>query len=44
MVKDEICDTYIPKDTALREFHEGEEHFFCSEDCRRKYHEKLRAR
>ena len=40
MVKDEICGTYIPRDEALREFRDGEEHFFCSEECRR----KLKAR
>ena len=36
MVKDEICGTYIPRDEALREVRDGTEHFFCSEECRRK--------
>jgi YHS domain-containing protein len=36
MVKDEICGTYIPRDEALREVRDGVEHFFCSEECRRK--------
>ncbi len=40
MVKDEICGTYIPRDEALREVRDGVEHFFCSEECRR----KLKAR
>ncbi len=44
MVKDEICNTYIPKETALREMHQGEEHFFCSEECRGKFRAALRSR
>jgi YHS domain-containing protein len=40
MVKDEICGVYIPRDAALREVRDGVEHFFCSEECRR----KLKAR
>lgn len=36
MVKDEVCGTYIPRDEALTEIRDGAEHFFCSEDCRRK--------
>ena len=36
MVKDEICGTYIPRDEALREVRNGVEHFFCSDECRRK--------
>jgi YHS domain-containing protein len=39
MVKDDVCNMYIPKETALREVRKGEEHFFCSEECRRKFHE-----
>jgi len=38
MVKDDICNTYIPKDDAIREVSNGEERFFCSEECRRKSH------
>lgn len=37
MVKDEVCGTYIPREDALRESRGGEEHFFCSEECRRKF-------
>lgn len=40
MVKDEICGTYIPRDEALTEVRDGVEHYFCSEECRR----KLKAR
>ena len=37
MVKDEICNTYLPKDEAIREIYQGREHFFCSEACRQKF-------
>ena len=37
MVKDEICGTYIPREDALCESRGGQEHFFCSEECRRKF-------
>ncbi len=37
MVKDEICNTYIPKSDAVREFRDGQEHYFCSQECRRKF-------
>jgi uncharacterized protein len=36
MVKDDICNTYIPRDEAIREVRDGQERFFCSEECRRK--------
>ncbi len=37
MVKDETCNTYLPKDEAIREIYQGREHFFCSESCRQKF-------
>ncbi|MFA9452883.1 MAG: hypothetical protein ACERK6_03130 [Candidatus Aminicenantaceae bacterium] len=37
MVKDETCDTYLPKDEAIRELYQGQEHFFCSNTCRKKF-------
>jgi uncharacterized protein len=37
MVKDEICNTYIPKEEAIREVKGGQEHFFCSRECRSKF-------
>jgi uncharacterized protein len=37
MVKDEICGTYIPREDALSESRGGEDRFFCSEECRRKF-------
>jgi YHS domain-containing protein len=36
MVKDEVCNTYIPKDEAIKEVRGGRECYFCSEECRRK--------
>ena len=36
MVKDEVCGTYIARDDALTELRGGVEHYFCSEECRRK--------
>jgi hypothetical protein len=33
LVKDPVCGTYIPQATAIQ----AGEHFFCSEECRRKY-------
>lgn len=35
MVKDEICNTYIPREEALTEVRGGVDHYFCSEECRR---------
>ncbi|HYA48953.1 MAG TPA: hypothetical protein VEG35_04565 [Burkholderiales bacterium] len=40
MVKDEVCNTYIPKEEAIREVRDGQERFFCSEECRRKSHDR----
>lgn len=37
MVKDEMCNTYLPKEESIREIHEGREYFFCSEACRQKF-------
>jgi YHS domain-containing protein len=36
MVKDEVCNTYIPREEALTEVRDGGERYFCSEECRRK--------
>jgi len=40
MVKDEVCNTYLPKEEAIRETSNGREVYFCSKDCRRKFFEK----
>jgi len=37
MVKDEICQTYLPKEDAIREFREGKEYFFCSKECQKQF-------
>jgi hypothetical protein len=33
LVKDPVCGTYVPQETALR----ARDQFFCSEECRRKF-------
>ncbi len=40
MVRDPTCNTYIPKDNALRAKAGGEVHYFCSEKCRSVFKEK----
>jgi uncharacterized protein len=40
MVKDEVCDTYLPIEEAIREVRDGHEHYFCSDECRRKFLER----
>ncbi|MGB7295809.1 MAG: hypothetical protein WBC70_09505 [Candidatus Aminicenantales bacterium] len=44
MVKDEVCNTYLPKDEAILERLDGEDHYFCSEECRRKFLEQRKSR
>ena len=40
LVRDRVCDTYVPRSRALREVDaDGTEHFFCSEACRAKHHQ-----
>ncbi len=43
MVKDEVCNTYVPREEALLEVREGKEHFFCSAECRRRFLEQRKA-
>jgi YHS domain-containing protein len=40
MVKDEICNTYLPKEDAVARTIDGREHFFCSRECLRKFDEQ----
>jgi uncharacterized protein len=40
MVKDEICNTYLPKEDTLKEVIEGKEYYFCSKECRDKFLEQ----
>jgi uncharacterized protein len=44
MVKDEACQTYLPKENALREVIDGREYFFCSRECRMKFLEERKRR
>jgi YHS domain-containing protein len=38
LVRDRVCQTYLPRSRALRTVDpDGSEHFFCSEECRAKY-------
>jgi len=37
MVKDEICNTYLPREEAIKEISEGKEFFFCSKECQKKF-------
>jgi YHS domain-containing protein len=37
MVKDDICNTYLPKEDSIKEISEGKEYHFCSQECRKKF-------
>ena len=43
MVKDPFCQSYYPKKKAIRQKIDGEIHYFCSEDCLRKYMESVKS-
>ena len=34
MVRDRVCNTFLPRSRALSLSRDGEDHFFCSEACR----------
>ncbi len=40
MVKDEICQTYLPREDAIKELKEGKEYYFCSSECQNKFLKK----
>jgi YHS domain-containing protein len=40
MVKDEMCNTYLPQEDAIKEIYEGKEYYFCSKECKKKYLEQ----
>ena len=40
MVKDEICNTYLPKEDAYKEVYAGKDYYFCSPECRQKFLEQ----
>jgi len=37
MVKDTICNIYLPQEDAIKEIIEEKEYFFCSKECRQKF-------
>ncbi|NIO49889.1 MAG: YHS domain-containing protein [Candidatus Aminicenantes bacterium] len=43
MVKDEFCNTYLPKENAIRQVYEGKEYYFCSSECRQKFLEQKKS-
>lgn len=43
MVKDHICNTYLPKEEAIKEIYQGKEYYFCSEACRQKFLEDKKS-
>jgi hypothetical protein len=40
MVRDRVCNTFLPRSRALVAESEGFEHFFCSDRCRRLFLER----
>lgn len=44
MVKDEVCNTYLPKEHAIKEIYEGKEYYFCSKECRQKFLEQKKGK
>jgi uncharacterized protein len=42
MVKDEVCNIYLPQEDALKEIVDGKTYFFCSKECRQKFLESKR--
>lgn len=40
MVKDEMCNTYLPQEDAIKEIYEGKEYYFCSKECKQKFLEQ----
>lgn len=37
LVRDPVCGTYVPPQTALSLTSAGSTHYFCSEECRREF-------
>lgn len=37
LVRDRVCNTYVPKDRALRLEESGQVQYFCSEPCRSRH-------
>ncbi|PID58348.1 hypothetical protein CSB45_04580 [candidate division KSB3 bacterium] len=43
MVKDPICQTYVPKSLAIRKTRAGVDQYFCSEECAAKFTEQAQS-
>jgi uncharacterized protein len=43
MVKDETCNTYLSREEAILETVDGKDHYFCSQECRRKFLERRKS-
>lgn len=43
MVRDPVCETYIPKATAVVKYSDGQTVYFCSQECMSAFFEKRRA-
>ena len=43
MVRDRVCNTFLPRSRALSLSQGGQEHFFCSESCRSAFLEDEKA-
>ncbi len=44
MVKDETCNTYLPREEAILEKAEGKDYYFCSQECRQKFLKQRKTR
>lgn len=44
MVRDRVCNTFLPRSRALSARVDSEEHFFCSEKCRDEFLSRQPAR
>ncbi len=40
MVKDPVCQVYVPMREAVSKVIQGERHYFCSEECRNRFMEQ----
>jgi YHS domain-containing protein len=43
MVKDETCNTYLPKEESIKKIYQGKEYYFCSQECLKKFLEKKKS-
>ena len=43
LVQDPYCQTYVPKRTAVRRRAKGENYYFCSKECLRKFLEENKS-